>query len=208
MFITLKTCTNKDYTHLTGSFGARGIPKVFRVIEAMGIDGARFSGLCSLNDFRRFLNLAPYKSFEDMNPDIADDLKSLYGDIDNVELYPGLMTEKTKPTKLGSAFGLPFTVSRALLADAINVVRNDRFLTDEFNPHNLTSYFFNDLQSNPHDLATGGIIHKLILRDIPGIYKDNSALALYPFTTPEQTLKNLKGRNDGLWEKINFEIPK
>jgi len=195
--------------NIAGEFGARGIPKVFRVIELIGIEGARFSGLCSLNDFRRFLNLVPYKSFEDMNPDteVANRLKKLYGDVDNVELYPGLMTERTKPTNLGSAFGLPFTISRALLADAINVVRNDRFFTDDFNPHNLTAFFFQELQSNPKDLATGGIIHKVILKELPGIFKENSSWILYPFTTPEQTSKNLKSREDGLWDKIDFTEP-
>jgi len=196
---------------ISGKFGARGIPKVFRVIELIGIESARISGICSLNDFRRFMNLVPYASFEDMvpdNPEVAKELQNIYGDVDNVELYPGLMTERTKPTKLGSAFGLPFTISRALLADAINVVRNDRFVCDEFNPHNLTAWGFQQLQSDPTDLATGGIIHKIILRELPGIYKENSSWALYPFTTPEQTLKNLKGRTDGLVNKIDFTEPK
>jgi len=195
---------------ISGNFGARGIPKVFRVIELIGIEGARFSGLCSLNDFRRFLNLVPYESFEHMNPDnpeVAKELKNLYGDIDNVELYPGLMTERTKPTNLGSAFGLPFTISRALLADAINVVRNDRFFTDDFNPHNLTAWGFDQLQTDPTDLATGGIIHKVILRELPGFYKENSSWVLYPFTTPEQTFKNLSNRNDHLKDKIDFSEP-
>jgi len=196
---------------ISGNFGPKSIPKVFRVIELIGIEGARFSGLCSLNDFRQFMNLKRYESFKDMNPDfpdVASELEKLYGDVNNVELYPGLMTERTKPTQIGSAFGLPFTISRSLLADAINVVRNDRFFTDEFGPHNLTTWGFNELQSDPRDLATGGILHKVILRELPGIYKENSAWALYPFTTPEQTKKNLSNRGDGLVDKVDFEEPK
>jgi len=196
--------------NVAGNFGPKSIPKVFRIIELIGIQGARFSGLCSLNDFRRFLNLVPYKSFDDMcpnNSEVANELKNLYGEIDNVELYPGLMTEKCKPTKIGSAFGLPFTISRALLADAINVVRNDRFFTDDFNPHDLTAHFFQELQTNPKDLATGGIFHKVIFKELPGIYKENSSWALYPFTTPEQTMKNMSNRNDGLKDKIDFSEP-
>ena len=191
-----------------GSFGARGIPRAFRIIELIGIEGARSTGTCSLNDFRRFLGLVPYKSFEDMNPDMVGELKSLYGDVENVELYPGLMTERTKPARIGSAFGLPLTISRALLADAVNVVRNDRFFTDDYNPYNLTAWGWQEYQSNPTDLAAGGIIHKLLLKHLPGIYKENSVWALYPFTNPSQTMKNLKNRNDDLLDKVDFEEPK
>jgi len=152
----------------------------------------------------------PYKSFKEMNPDlkIVNKLEELYDHIDNVELYPGLMTEKTKPPTLGSAISLPFTVSRAILSDAVNLVRNDRFFTDDFTPRNLTVWGWNEVQSDPNDSASGGILHKLLLRHFPNIYKDNSVWALYPFTIPSQTKKNLQSRGDDLWKEFDYDEPK
>ncbi|GBC07128.1 hypothetical protein RclHR1_07280005 [Rhizophagus clarus] len=194
---------------VSGAFGANRIPKVFRPIELLGIESARVLGLSSLNDFRRSLNLKPYESFMEMNPDplIAKKLEELYGSIENVELYPGLMTEKTKPDMLGSAIALPFTISRAILSDAVNLVRNDRYYTNDFSPRNLTTWGWNEVQSDPDDLASGGILHKLILRHLPNIYKENSVLALYPFTIPSQTKKSLQGRGGDLWKKYNYDEP-
>ena len=39
------------------AFKARGIPEVLRVVEIMGIEQNRRWGVCSLNDFRKFLGL-------------------------------------------------------------------------------------------------------------------------------------------------------
>ncbi|RIA90433.1 heme peroxidase [Glomus cerebriforme] len=195
---------------VAGAFGANRIAKVFRPIELLGIQSARNLGLSSLNDFRRSLNLVPYNSFEEMNPDpkVVEKLEKLYGSVDNVELYPGLMTEKSKPPELGSAVSLPFTVSRAILSDAVNLVRNDRFYTDDFSPRNLTVWGWKEVQSDPNDLSSGGVLHKLILRHVPNIYKENSALALYPFIIPSQTKKNLQSRGNDFWENLDYDVPK
>ena len=40
-----------------GAYKARGIPEALRIIEVMGIKQARSWGTCSLNEFRRFMNL-------------------------------------------------------------------------------------------------------------------------------------------------------
>ncbi|CAG8500253.1 10016_t:CDS:2 [Diversispora eburnea] len=189
---------------VAGAFGANGIPRILRVIEVYGIESARTLGVCSLNDFRRFLKLKPYDSIEDMmgNPSdltVVNKLKSLYGgSIENVELYPGLMSEKTKPgANIGSMIALPYTVSRAILSDAVNLVRNDRFCTDDFNQHNLAYWDWNILE-NPESkkLASGGVIHQLILKHLPGIYSNNSSWALYPFVTSSNIRNYLKDRDD------------
>lgn len=46
-----------------GAYGARNTPDVLRVIEVMGIQQARQWGVCSMNEFRKFLGLkrASYK---------------------------------------------------------------------------------------------------------------------------------------------------
>jgi linoleate 8R-lipoxygenase / 9,12-octadecadienoate 8-hydroperoxide 8R-isomerase len=138
-------------------------------------------------------------------PVVANKLKKLYNsNIQNVELYPGLMAERTKPAdKIGSALALPFTISRAILSDAVNLVRNDRFYTDDLNQHNIAYWDWDHLKVDTDKLATGGIIHQLILKHLPGCYKNNSASALYPFTIREKTKKNLGQRVTG----IDFNKP-
>jgi hypothetical protein len=44
-------------SHRAASFGARGTPAVMRLHEIMGIEANRAWGVCSLNDFRKFLGL-------------------------------------------------------------------------------------------------------------------------------------------------------
>lgn len=79
---------------------------------------------CSFNDFRRFLNLTALETFEDFSEkkDVQEGLKELYGTPENVELYTGLMVERSKPTGLC----LPYTMGRAILSDAVNLLRNGR----------------------------------------------------------------------------------
>ncbi|KAF0386431.1 linoleate diol synthase [Gigaspora margarita] len=196
---------------IAGAFGANNIPSALRIIEIAGIQTARELGVCSLNDLRKFLNLVPYASFEDMTADkeLATKLKTLYGDINNVELYPGLMTEKTKPgDKLGSAIALPFTASRAILSDAVNLVRNDRFATDDLNQHNIGYWDWKNLELPDKQFESRSIIHQLILKHLPGRYPNNSVYALYPFLLPTKTKEILKQRGDELWKFIDFNRPR
>ena len=86
---------------------ARGVPGVLRVIEILGIEQARKWGACTLNDFRRFLGLKAYTSFEEWNPDdpvAAEAAHKLYRNIENLELYVGLVAEESK--KVGDGAGL------------------------------------------------------------------------------------------------------
>lgn len=88
------------------AFKARGVPHVMRVIEILGIEQARNWGCCTLNDFRRFLGLKPYSTFEEWNPDpvIAGAARKLYRNPENLELYVGLVAEESK--KVGPGAGL------------------------------------------------------------------------------------------------------
>lgn len=111
------------------AFKARGVPNVMRVIEILGIEQARNWGCCTINEFRRFLGLRPYATFEEWNPDpvVADagellraifsgleyiylfslcmrEARKLYRHTENLELYVGLVAEQPKP--VGNGAGL------------------------------------------------------------------------------------------------------
>ncbi|KAG8943980.1 hypothetical protein FRC03_002213, partial [Tulasnella sp. 419] len=80
------------------AFGARNTPHVMRIIEIMGIIQNRVWGSPSLNEFRKFLGLKPFATFEEWNPNkaVADAARRLYHHPDNIELYVGLQAEDTK----------------------------------------------------------------------------------------------------------------
>jgi hypothetical protein len=68
-------------------------------------------------------------------------LRQLYDAPDSVELYPGLVVEKPKPPMVpGSGLCVNFTTSWAILADAVALVRGDRFLTTDYTPDKLTNW--------------------------------------------------------------------
>jgi len=46
-------------------FGPRGIPAVLKPVEVMGIEQARNWGVCTLNEFRQFMGLKKFESFEE-----------------------------------------------------------------------------------------------------------------------------------------------
>ncbi|KAI9364688.1 heme peroxidase [Pilaira anomala] len=113
-------------------------PAALEHVEIAGIQQARTLNTCYFNEFRKFLNLTTLNTFEDFSEkkEVQKALKELYGTPDNVELYAGLMVERTKETGLR----LPYTMGRAILSDAVNLLRNDRILTKELVPSNLTNW--------------------------------------------------------------------
>jgi Animal haem peroxidase len=102
------------------------------LVEILGIQQSRAWKTATLNEFRRFFGLVEHKTFEDINPDpkIAKSLRQLYDHPDYVELYPGLIIEEPKKEMVpGSGLCPPHTIGKAILSDAITLVRGDRFYT-------------------------------------------------------------------------------
>lgn len=93
-------------TQRAGRMGLHNLPDFFdkgpspttleRTLEVV----MRASKLRPMNDYRKHYDLDPYRSFEELVGDQPDaeelvaELKSLYGDIDNVEWFVGLFAEK------------------------------------------------------------------------------------------------------------------
>ncbi|KAK7681445.1 hypothetical protein QCA50_015537 [Cerrena zonata] len=180
---------------VAGAYRARGTPEVLRVIEIMGMEQARKWGVCTMNEFRKFLGLKPFASFKEWNSDedIASTAEQLYGHIDNLELYPGLQAEETIPLGRGSGLCCGFTMTRAILGDAIALVRGDRFYTSDYTPNNLTTWGYQECARDPTNGAYGSAIPKLLLRHLPRHYPSNSIYALFPFFTPQRATEILTG---------------
>ncbi|KAL0959663.1 hypothetical protein HGRIS_011365 [Hohenbuehelia grisea] len=200
----LQTATS----HPAGAFRGRGTPPVLRLVEIMGMEQARRWGVCTMNEFRKYLGLKEFESFEDWNPDpvIAEGARQLYGHIDNLELYTGLQAESTMPLTDGSRFACGYTTTRAVLGDAIALVRGDRFYTTDFTPFNLTTWGFNDCQRSMDNGAFGAQLPKLLMRALPRHYPWNSVYSLFPFFTPEHMKESLTTQQ--IADKYTFEYPK
>lgn len=198
----------KDCIEETGhSFGARSTPASFKVIEIAGLLQARnVFQVGTMNEFREYLYLKKFNSFLEWNPDpeIAQAAEKLYGHIDNLELYPGLMAEETKPQVPGSGLQPGHTIGRGILADAISLVRGDRFLTYDLNASTLTHWGLAQVQSAPG--AYGGHLAHVLYRGLPNAWgSGDSSYSLLPFYTPVAVQKIL--HDNGTLEKYDVSRP-
>jgi len=151
--------------------------------------------------------LKRYKSFSEWNPEpeIARAAEKLYGTIDNLELYVGLQAEATKPVVKGAGLCPGYTISRAILADAIALIRGDRFFTADFTPHNLTAWGFADCVKSPENPGFGSMLGRLFLRTLPDEFTENSTYAWFPLMTPKAMDEVLTPLNQK--EKYDFKRP-
>lgn len=194
-----------------GSFGANSVPQCLRPVEMLGIMQARRWRVGTLNEFRAFIGLTRHTTFESINPDpqVAAGLKALYGSPANVELYPGLVSEKTKPPMApGSGVCVGYTASRAILSDAVALVRGDRFYTDDFTPKNLTNWGFAEVDSDL-DVDSGNVMYKLIFCAFPHHFQSDSIYAHHPLVTPAENkiiFKGLKKESVYTWDPPSRQI--
>ena len=191
---------------VAGAFGAGHVPPILKSVEVLGMMQARAWNLASLNEFRDYFKLQPHKTFESINPDphIAQQLERLYGHPDNVEIYPGIIVESAKkPMDPGSGLCANFTTSRAILSDAVALVRGDRFHTIDYTPMNLTNWGFQAC-SYDQNINFGGVLYKLVLNAFPQLPK-NSIYAHYPLVNPSANKEILQGfKRDTLY---SFDRP-
>ena len=191
---------------VAGAFGAGHVPPILKSVEVLGMMQARSWNLASLNEFRDYFKLQPHKTFESINPDphIVQQLERLYGHPDNVEIYPGIIVESAKkPMSPGSGLCASFTTSRAILSDAVALVRGDRFHTIDYTPMNLTNWGFQTC-SYDQNINFGGVLYKLVLNAFPQLPK-TSIYAHYPLVIPSANREILQGmKRDTLY---NFDRP-
>lgn len=91
-------------------------------------------------------------------------------------------------------FLLGYTITRAILSDAIALTRGDRFFTQDFTPYNMTAWGFTDCQRDPNGYGFGSTLGRLLLRTLPNDYTADSVYTWFPFVHPDAMkgfLKNL-----------------
>lgn len=148
----------------------------------------------------------------EINPDVevAGALEALYGSPDKVELYPGLIAEQAKAVAIpGSGLCPGLTIGKAILSDAVALVRGDRFYTVDYCPANLTNWGYTFV-ANDTSIAGGGVFYKLLMTAFPGYYRSNSVYAMFPFVTPvenQNILRSLGKEQDYDYSKPKFIGP-
>ena len=177
--------------NISGAFGGQNTPAVFRNVEISGILNGRRMGVCTLNEYRVHQKLRKYESFDELNPQLAEKLAKLYRTVDDVELYPGLLCEQKKPAVDGSGLCPNYTTGSAILSDAVALVRGDRFHSKDATHFNLTNWGMEE-SASVDTIDYGTVIgRKLIARHLGNIYAPNNVYAIFPFTLPSETWKNL-----------------
>ncbi|KAG8910032.1 hypothetical protein FRC01_006585 [Tulasnella sp. 417] len=131
----------------------------------------------------------------------------LYRHPDNLELYVGLQAEQSKKVMPGAGLCPGYTMSRAILADAVALVRGDRFLTNDFTAYNLTAWGMQDCTRDPKNSANGGMMGKLLSRCLPNHFPADSSYTNFPFVVPKKMQGFLSAPGVGTAHLYNFNRP-
>lgn len=184
----------RSIRQIAGHPGAQNIPAVFKEFEMDAIQqGRNLPNFPTLNEYRAHYKLKTYSKFEDLNPNpkVATALKKLYKSVNDVELYPGLVTEQTQDPESGGAntgIGLPYTVVTGILADAVNLVRNDRFLSTDWTPDRVTKWGY-DFATDPAKVGlvsnNGSIMAHLLTNLLSRQFSPGEAIVKEPFRVPK-----------------------
>ncbi|XP_053181254.1 prostaglandin G/H synthase 1 [Scomber japonicus] len=78
--------------------GGHNIHELLLKVAEMVIRESRAVRVQPFNEYRKKFNLKPYRSFYEFTDDVemAEGLEELYGDIDALEFYPGVLLEKAR----------------------------------------------------------------------------------------------------------------
>ena len=128
------------------------------LVDLASIDVLRVRerGVPRYNEFRRFLHLKPYKTFEEMadTPEHAVDLQRVYRDVEDVDTMIGMYAER-KP----KGFGFSDTAFRIFILMASRRLESDRFFTTDYRPEIYTKEGI--------DWVEGNSMRSLLLRHFP-----------------------------------------
>jgi hypothetical protein len=114
-------------------------------LAATDVMRVRERGVPRYNDFRRHFRLEPARSFEELtdNPEWAEELRRVYGDVERVDLMVGLYAE---PFPKG--FGFSDTAFRVFILMASRRLKSDRFFTRDYTPEVYTRAGLNWINDN------------------------------------------------------------
>ena len=112
---------------------------------ATDIMRVRERGVPRYTKFRELLHMRPVRSFEELTPnrEWQEELRRVYGDVDQVDLMTGLYAE---PVPKG--FGFSDTAFRIFIVMASRRLKSDRFFTTDFTPKVYTQAGLDWIENN------------------------------------------------------------
>jgi hypothetical protein len=145
-------------------------------LAAVDILRSRELGVPRYNDFRRWLHLAPAKSFESLtdNPVWARELRRVYeNDIEKVDVTPGMYAEPRPP-----GFAFSDTAFRIFVLMASRRLNSDRFFTDDFRADVYTQAGLDWIEDNT--------MRSVLLRHYPQLQRSLADVenAFHPWARP------------------------
>jgi len=114
-------------------------------LAATDVLRTRERGVPRYNQFRRLFHMKPATSFEDLtdNPQWAEELREIYGDVERVDHMIGMYAEP-KP----AGFGFSDTAFRVFVLMASRRLKSDRFFTRDYRPEVYTQAGIDWVESN------------------------------------------------------------
>ena len=100
-------------------------------LAAIDVLRVRERGVPRYNDFRELFHRTRVRSFEELtgDPETAEEVRRVYGDVDRVDLMVGLYAEP-----LPKGFGFSDTAFRVFVLMASRRLKSDRFFTRDYTP--------------------------------------------------------------------------
>jgi hypothetical protein len=136
-------------------------------LAAVDILRDRERGVPRYNRFRTLLHLPPVRTFEELNPAWAPALRSVYGDVDRIDLMVGLFAESRPP-----GFGFSDTTFRVFLLMNTRRLKSDRFYTTDYRAAVYTQTGLDWVHEN--DMRAVLLRHYPVLeralRDVPNVF--------------------------------------
>ena len=134
-----------NYPRFLQEFQRPDKPDVFMDLAATDILRSREFGVPRYNQFRRLLHIKAPASFEELTGDVrvAARLRSLYGDIERLDLIVGMFAEQ-RP----KGFAFSDTAFRIFILMASRRLNSDRFFTRHFTPDVYTQIGYDWVQRN------------------------------------------------------------
>ncbi len=114
-------------------------------LAAIDVLRTRERGVPRYNQFRRLFHLKPVESFEELtgDPETAEELRSVYGDVERVDHMVGMYAEP-KP----KGFGFSDTAFRVFILMASRRLKSDRFFTRDYRPEVYTQTGLDWVENN------------------------------------------------------------
>ena len=143
-----------------GAVGLHNTPDFLLHLERTTIEWGRENQLRSYNDYREYCRFPRVTAFDQItgDPNLQQELERVYGHVDRIEFYPGIVAEDLRP---GSA--LPSLIGRLIGIDAFSQAYTSPLLAERvFDESTFSEVGWEAIQSTR---KLQDLVHRNVSRD-------------------------------------------